>query len=160
MPKRAKSPIPEGMHTVTPHLWFNGKGKEAVEFYRQALGAECLFPPILAPDGKGVMHAMIKIGDSSLMLADAWPDQAEQGPKTTTTAGMWLYVPDADKTFEVAVKHGCRVVMPMMDAFWGDRMGKVQDPFGHVWAIATNQFELTPEEMSARQKEFLASCAS
>jgi len=154
MPKNAPKHIPDGMNTVTTHFWFNGNCKEAIEFYKKALGADSLFPSVESPDGKSILHAMLKLGDSNLMLADAWPGQWEQGPKDNATTGIFLYVEDCDALYNQAIDAGCKVVDEMMDAFWGDRMGKVKDPFGHCWAIATHKLILTPEEMEERQKEW------
>jgi uncharacterized glyoxalase superfamily protein PhnB len=154
MPKNAPKPVPEGMNTVTSHLWFNGNCKEAIEFYKKALGAESPLPAVESPDGKSILHAMLKLGDTNIMMADAWPGQWEQGPKESATTGMFVYVDDCDALYNRAIDAGFEVVDKMMDAFWGDRMGKVKDPFGHCWAIATHKLILTPEEMEERQKEW------
>ncbi|UCH66584.1 MAG: glyoxalase/bleomycin resistance/extradiol dioxygenase family protein [Ignavibacterium sp.] len=139
MPKNAPKPIPEGLNTVTSHLWFNGNCKEAIEFYKKALGAEARLPAVESPDGKSILHAMLKLGYSNIMMADAWPGQWEQGPKDSATTGMMVYVVDCDALYNRAIDAGCEVVDEMMDAFWGERMGKVKDPFGHCWAIATHK---------------------
>jgi PhnB protein len=157
MPEKAPRPVPEGMHTVTTHLWFNGNGSEAVEFYQKAFGAELAGPVATGPGGKGVMHALLKLGDSHIMVADTWPGSWEQGPQGSATAGLWVYVDDCDALFARAVEAGCESIMAPMDAFWGDRMGKVKDPFGHGWAIATSQWVLTPEEIQQRFQEWMAS---
>ena len=128
MPEKAPQPVPEGMHTVTIHLWFNGNCKEAIDFYQKAFGAELARPPVPTPDGSGIMHAMLRLGDSNIMMADANSEQWEQGPKGSATAGMWCYVDDCDALFNRAVEAGCEVVYTLMDAFWGDRNGKVKDP--------------------------------
>lgn len=155
MPENAPRPIPEGMNTLTTHLWFNGNCNEAIEFYQKALGAELEAPAITGPDGKGVMHAMLKIGNSHIMMADAFPGSWEKGPEEAATAGLWVYVDDCDAVYDQAVNAGCKVEIEMMDAFWGDRMGKVRDPFGHCWAIASHKWMLTPEEMRERQEAWL-----
>ena len=155
MPEKAPKPVPEGMNTLTTYLWFNGNCTEAVEFYQKALGAELAGPVVPGPDGKGVMHAMLKIGNSHVMMSDAWPGSWEKGPDGGTTASLWVYVEDCDALFARATDAGCKPLMPMMDAFWGDRFGKVKDPFGHCWAIATHKWLLTPEEMQQRQQEWL-----
>lgn len=157
MAKKATNPVPEGVPTVTVHLFFNGNCHEAVEFYQNALGAQLMGPVMYGPDGKSVMHAMVRIGDSGLMMADAWPGNWEKGPTDGATAGLFLYVEDCDALYHRALDAGCEVVEEMMDAFWGDRMGKVKDPFGHTWAIASNQWILTPEEMEARGEEWMKS---
>ncbi len=157
MPEKAPKPIPDGMHTITTHLWFNGNCKKAIDFYKKAFGAKEVVPPVETRDGKAIMHAMLKFGDSNMMMADAWPEAWEQGPRGTATAGLWVYVEDCDAVLNQATEAGCEVLMPMADAFWGDRFGKVKDPFGHCWAIATHKWVLTPEEMQERQKEWLKS---
>ena len=95
MPEKAPQPVPEGMHTVTIHLWFDGNCKDAIDFYQKAFGAELVGPPVPTPDGKGIMHAMLKLGDSNIMMADANPGQWEQGPKDNATAGMWCDIKQA-----------------------------------------------------------------
>jgi len=155
MPKKAPNPIPEGMQQLTAHLWFNGNCREAVDFYQKAFGAELHSPMVDGPDGKSVLHAMLKIGDSNLMMADAWPGNWEQGPKDHATTGLFLYTEDCDALFERALNAGCEEMDEMMDTFWGDRMGKVKDPFGHVWAIATHKWIMTPEEMKKGELEWL-----
>ena len=155
MPEKASNPVPKGMQTVTVHLYFNGNCSEALDFYQKALGAELVAPPILSPDGKGIMHTMIRVGDSHIMMADAWPGRWEQGPKESSTASMFLYVEDCDGLFQQAIDAGCEVVDEMMDAFWGDRMGMVRDPFGHAWAIASQKWILSEEEMKQGMEEWL-----
>ena len=155
MPKAAASPVPTGMHTLTPHLWFAGNCTEAIAFYQRALGAEPVGEVAHSPDGKSVWHAMLKLGDACFMLADAMPGAWEQGPRESATAGLWVYVADCDALFRRALDAGCEQVWELMDAFWGDRMGKVKDPFGHCWAIATHQWDLTPEEVEERMQAWL-----
>jgi uncharacterized glyoxalase superfamily protein PhnB len=148
--------VPEGFHSLTPHLWFDGNCAQAVEFYQKAFGAELAAPVADGPGGK-VMHALMKLGNSHLMMADAWPGQWETAPKGSATAGFFIYVEDCDKLFERATKAGCEVIFPMADMFWGDRMGKVKDPYGHCWGIATNKWIMTPDEISKGQQEWLKS---
>ena len=155
MPQKSQKPVPDGMHTITTHLWFNGNCNEAVEFYLRAFGAKLVAPPVATPDGNRIMHVMLKLGDSNIMMADAWPGNWEQGPKQNSSASLWLYVEDCDALYNQAIKAGCEVVEEMMDAFWGDRNGKVKDPFGHCWSIASHKWILTPEEMQARMGEWL-----
>lgn len=157
MPEKAPQPIPEGMHTITVHLWFNGNCKEAIDFYQKVFGAELAAPPVPGVDGKGIMHAMLKLGDSNIMMADAWPGHWEQGPKDSASASMWCYVEDCDALFNRAVEAGCEVLEEMMDAFWGDRNGKIKDPFGHCWSFASHKWILTEEEMQERMQEWLKS---
>ncbi len=156
MAKKASKPMPEGMHSVTPYLWFDGDCHQAIDFYQKAFGAELTSPPVPGPGGQTVMHSMLKIGDSNIMMADAWPGSWEHGAGKGATATLWVYVKDCDALFKKAVNAGCEVLMQMEDAFWGDRHGKVKDPFGHCWTIATFQLEFTPKEMSEREQEWLA----
>ena len=144
--------VPEGMPTLTPHLHFNGKARDAVEWYQNALGAQLQTDIVPAPDGKSVMHAMLKVGNSPFMAADVWPGW-EKGPEQSTTVGMWVYVEDCDALWERAINAaGAEVLMPMSDMFWGDRMGKLKDPFGHTWSIAT-QIELSEDESKALEDQ-------
>jgi uncharacterized glyoxalase superfamily protein PhnB len=145
------------MNTITTHLFFSANCGQAVEFYQKAFGAELAAPVAHGPDGKSVMHALMKLGNSHVMMADAWPGQWEQAPKGSTTAGLFVYVDNCDQIFDRALKAGCEAIFPMADMFWGDRMGKLKDPFGHCWAIATHNWELTPDEVSQGQKEWLKS---
>lgn len=141
-------PIPEGMHSVTPHLVCNGAA-EAIEFYKKAFGAVEL-GRMPMPDGK-LGHAMIRIGDSAIMLADEFPQWGSVGPMTLkgTPVTVHLYVDNADQQFERAVAAGAQVRMPLADMFWGDRYGVLEDPFGHRWSIATHVRDVAPEEMAA-----------
>jgi uncharacterized glyoxalase superfamily protein PhnB len=144
--KSATNPIPEGMHTVTPHLICAG-ASEAIEFYKHAFGATEL-SRMPGSDGK-VMHASIRIGDSVLMLNDEMPEWGSFGAKhfRGSPVTIHLYVENADALFEQAVRAGAKVTMPLADMFWGDRYGKVEDPFGHQWSIATHVRDVTPDEM-------------
>ena len=145
-------PIPDGMHSVTPHLICAG-AVEAIEFYKKAFGAveEARLP---GPNGR-LMHAMIRIGGSAVMLVDEMPEWGAMGPKALkgSSVTIHLYVEDADAVFARAVKAGAKVIMPIDDAFWGDRYGKLEDPFGHHWSVATHMRDVSPEEMrQAMQK--------
>lgn len=138
--------IPEGMHSVTPHLVCDGAA-EAIEFYKKAFDAvETTRMP--GENGK-LMHAAVRIGDSTVMLVDAFPDWGSVDPKALkgTPVTLHLYVNDADTIFNQAVAAGATVKMPIADMFWGDRYGQVTDPFGHHWSIATHIRDMTPEEM-------------
>ncbi len=157
MPRPAPRPVPEGMNTITTQLWFNGNCRQAIDFYQKALGAEPAGPVAPAPDGKSIMHAMLKLGNSHIMMADAWPGQWEKAPQGGATAGLFVYVDDCDKLFDRATKAGCETIFPMADMFWGDRMGKLKDPYGHCWAIATHKWIMTPEEVKKGQDEWLKS---
>ena len=150
-------PIPEGMRTVTPHLVCEGAA-DAIEFYKKAFDAvENGRMP--APDGK-IMHAQIRIGDSVVMLVDAFPDMGALGPKALkgSPVTIHLYVEDADKTFEQAVAAGATARMPPADMFWGDRYGQIVDPFGHIWSIATHKHDYTPEQMQANMANMPKDC--
>lgn len=153
-------PIPERFGTLTPYLVARDASK-AIEFYKKAFGAEEIFR-MPGPDGNGVMHAEIKIGNSVLMLVDEMPQMkswvSPQSLKGTTVT-LHLYVEDVDAMFKRAVDAGATVSMPVMDAFWGDRYGKVTDPFGHEWSIATHKQDLTPEEIQKGAQEFFAGMA-
>lgn len=151
----AVSPIPAGQHTVTPHLVFRGAGK-AIEFYKKAFGMTEVIV-MHGPDGQSVMHAEMKLGDSHIYLADEWPDGECASPEKlgSTTVSIHLYVPNCDAFFNHAVAAGCKVTMPPMDMFWGDRFGKVVDPFGHSWSIATHVEDVSPEDMAKRGIEMM-----
>ncbi len=144
-------PIPEGMHTVTPHLVCAGAA-DAIEFYKKAFGAVELHR-LPGPDGK-LMHGAIRIGDSTVMLVDENPEWQALGPKALkgSPVTLHLYVEDADAFFAKAVASGASAMMPVTEMFWGDRYGVVTDPFGHNWSIATHVRDATPEEMAAAAK--------
>jgi PhnB protein len=148
-------PVPDGFHTLTPHIVV-ADGAQAIEFYKKAFGAQELFR-LLTPDGTALMHAQMKIGDSILMLGGEMPPRA-LSPKSRggTSVSLHLSLADADAAFDRAVKAGCKVIMPISDAFWGDRYGVVEDPFGHQWSLATHKQDLTPEQLAANAKEFFA----
>ena len=150
-------PIPEGFHSLTPTLTVND-GAGAIEFYKRAFGAIELSRAI-APDGVKVWHADLKIGDSHLMLSDAFPEQGSHAPDPSSGAvgfSVWLYVEDVDAVFQRAVDAGATVQMPVGDQFWGDRFGGLRDPFGHNWAIATRIEDLSEEETRRRAEQFTA----
>ena len=157
MPQPAKQPIPEGMHSVTAHLWFNGDCADAIELYQKAFGARLDSPAVPGPDGKGIMHALLTVGDSKIMLADAWPGAWEHGPRDGATMGLFLYTEDCDAAFQQAVEAGCEVMSEPTDMFWGDRMAKVKDPFGHCWGIATHKWVYSPQEMKEGEKQWVES---
>jgi uncharacterized glyoxalase superfamily protein PhnB len=133
---------------------------EAIEWYKMALGAEETFR-MHGPDGKTVVHAEIRIGDSMVTLSDEFPSSEVKSPKTAngTTGGLMLYVADADAVFNRAVEAGATVRMPINDMFWGDRMGNLVDPFGHFWSIATHKEDLTPAEIEKRGREVYSKMA-
>ena len=144
--------IPEGFHTITPHLVCAGAG-EAIEFYKKAFGATEI-GRMPGPGGK-LMHAEVRIGDSRLMLADAFPDWGSNGPQALkgTPVFIHLYVNDADAVWQQAVDAGAKPIMPMADMFWGDRYGQVEDPFGHRWSIATHKRDMTPQQMQEEMQK-------
>jgi uncharacterized glyoxalase superfamily protein PhnB len=148
-------PVPDGFHTVTPHLVVPDAAK-AIDFYTKAFGAHET-ERYMTPDGKAVMHAQVKIGSSNLMLGNEFPP-ACLSPKSRggTSVTLHLYVENADAVFERAVKAGCTVKMPMSDQFWGDRYGQVEDPFGHQWSIATHKQDLTKAQLAENAKAFFA----
>lgn len=145
----AVKPIPEGYHSVTPYLGIDGAAA-AIDFYVRAFGATEGFR-LVAPDGK-IGHAEIRIGDSTLMLADACADSPLRPPGALggASVGLHLYVEDVDALFAQAVAAGARVVRPVQDQFYGDRSGTLADPFGHVWFLATHREDVAPEEISRR----------
>ena len=146
------NPIPEGMHTVTPHLICAGAA-EAIEFYKNAFDAVEL-SRMPGSDGK-VMHASIRIGDSVIMLNDEMPEWGSFGAKhfKGSPVTIHLYVENADAVFEQAVRAGAKVTVPLADMFWGDRYGKVEDPFGHQWSIGTHVRDVSSEEMQKAMEQ-------
>jgi uncharacterized glyoxalase superfamily protein PhnB len=148
-------PIPEGTRTLTPHLTVHNAA-EAIEFYKKAFGAKELGRHA-GPGGK-IMHAALQIGDSRLMLNDEFPEMGACGPVHTggSPVTIHLAVEDVDKVFNQAVAAGAKPTMPVMDQFWGDRYGKLDDPFGHHWSIATHIKDMTPAEMEAAGREAMA----
>jgi len=149
-------PIPEGYHTLTPFLTVRD-AERAIEFYKQAFGAKER-GVAKSPDGK-VMHAEIMIGDSIIMLADEFPEFGSLSPQSVggSPMGLHIYIDNVDAAFERAVKAGAQVEMPVMDQFWGDRYGKLKDPFGHNWSIATHVKDMSADEMKRSMDEAMAS---
>ena len=153
----AVKPIPEGYHTVTPYLCIRGAA-DAIEFYKKAFGATeiCRMP---YPDGTKLMHAEIQIGDSHIMLGDEMPGMGtSKSPMSLggNCVSQHLYVDNVDKAIEKAVAAGAKVEMPAMNMFWGDRFGKLVDPFGHSWSVATHIEDVPPDEMTRRGAEAMA----
>lgn len=146
-------PVPDWMHTVTPHLVCNGAA-EAIEFYKKAFGAEEMMR-LAGTDGK-LMHGAIRIGDSMIMLADEYAECNSLGPKALKGSPVVLHlqVEDVDSSFARAVEAGATVVMPLEDMFWGDRYGQVEDPFGHCWAMATHVRDVSMEELQEVSRTF------
>ena len=150
--------VQEGMHTITPHLSVKGADK-AIEFYKKAFGAE-VKGVHHTPDGR-VMHAMLKIGDSHLMMDDEFPGMGTPSPQTLGGSPVVLniYVDDVDALFNQAVAAGAQVTMPLQNQFWGDRYGQIKDPFGHTWALGQHIEDVAPEEMERRGKAIFAEMA-
>lgn len=140
--------IPEGMHSLTPHLVCRDAA-QAIDFYGRAFGAIERFR-LPAPNGE-IVHACVQIGDSLLFLFDEMPEHGALGPQALKGSPVTLHlqVQDADAAFARAVQAGASVAMPLADMFWGDRYGQVIDPFGHRWSIATHMREVSREEMVA-----------
>jgi uncharacterized glyoxalase superfamily protein PhnB len=144
--------IPEGMHSITPHLVCAGAAK-ALDFYQKAFGATEV-GRMPGPDGR-LMHAAMKIGDSTVMLADEMPEWGSLGPKALkgSPVTIHIYVEDVDALVARAEKAGAKVTMPVAEQFWGDRYGKLEDPFGHHWSVATHVRDVTPEEMKKAMQQ-------
>jgi PhnB protein len=155
MTDKVKS-VPDGFQTITPHLTVRDANR-AIEFYKKAFGAQVLnVSP--GPGGK-VLHALLKIGDSMLMLNDEFPEFGGQlGPSAAagSPVALHIYLDNVDAAFERAVSAGATVKMPLMDQFWGDRYGVVIDPFGHRWSLATHSRDMSPEEMQREQEKAFA----
>jgi uncharacterized glyoxalase superfamily protein PhnB len=139
-------PIPDGASTLTPHL-ICADAAIAIDFYTRAFGAQQLFR-LAGPDGK-IMHACMQIGNSRFTLAEEMPKWRTFSPKSLqgTPVTLHLYVEDADSFAQHAVEAGAKLVMPVSEAFWGDRYGQLEDPFGHVWAVLTHVKDMTPDEI-------------
>ena len=141
--------IPDGYHAVTPYLIIKGAAN-ALEYYKQAFGATELFR-MAQPDGR-IGHAEIQIGDSRIMLADEYPEMTYVSPTTLggSSVNIMLYVDDVDSIFNQAIAAGGTEQRPLEDKFYGDRVGSLVDPFGHVWHVGTHKEDVTPEEMEKR----------
>jgi len=150
MPAKA---IPDGYYSVTPYLSIKGAA-EAIQFYKRAFSATELFR-LAAPSGE-IGHAEIKIGDSIIMLADSCETGPFRNPLSMggSSIGLHLYVEDVDTVFAEAIDAGAKVVRAVQDQFYGDRSGTLEDPFGHVWFLATHKEKLTPEEINRRAEAY------
>ena len=143
--------IPDGYYTATPYLYLSEASK-AIDFYKRAFGATEMVR-MGGPDDR-VMHAELKIGNSIVMMADEFPEMNNRSPRTLggASGSILLYVPDADAAFARAVKAGAKAVRPVELQFWGDKMGGLEDPFGHQWSLATHVEDVSPAEMDRRMK--------
>lgn len=157
---KAKKPVPEGFHTVTPHLIFDNSA-EAIDWYKKGLGAEEKTRAV-GPDGK-IMHAELQIGNSRIMVNDAMGGGRSAKAFGGSPISLWIYVRDCDTLFNRAVAAGAQVgpgpMGQLADQFWGDRTGSITDPFGYQWTIATRKEDLSPEEMDRRAQEFFKQLA-
>ncbi len=158
---KAKSAVPEGLHTVTPQLTLDNAA-QAIDWYKKALGADEVSRAV-GPDGK-ILHAEVRIGNSRIFLNDAM--MGSKGPKAIggSPASLWIYVEDCDALFNRAVAAGAQVLGgpmgQMQDQFWGDRAGSITDPQGYMWTIATRKEDLSPQEMKQRQAEWMKQFAA
>jgi len=145
--------IPDGYHSITPMLIVKD-GLKAIEYYKKVFGAMDK-GTMMMPDNKSVAHAELMIGDSKIMLSDEFPEMKSLSPTTIggTPVSLYLYVEDVDKTFNLAVAEGGKSLFPVQDRFYGDRHGSIQDPFGHIWSIATHIKDLTKDEMKKAAEE-------
>jgi PhnB protein len=150
--------IPQGFHSLTPGLTCKDAAK-AIEVYKKAFGATER-SRFAGPDGR-IMHAELQIGDSMIFLADEFPGMSAAPTQgAPPSQAVYMYVPNVDATYDQAVAAGCQGAMPVSDMFWGDRFGKVIDPFGHHWNLATHTEDVAPAEMERRGKEWMAKMAS
>jgi PhnB protein len=155
----AVQPVPDGSRTVAPYLTVDDAAA-AIEFYKSAFGAKER-GRMDAPGGK-IGHAELELGDSVIMLSDALPQFTARSPKDLggTTVGIFLYVEDVDAFVKRAVDAGAAIRMEVEDQFWGDRFGIVEDPYGHLWSVATHVEDVPPEELAERAKAATAAAAA
>jgi PhnB protein len=155
MATKAVRPVPEGYHTVTPYLTVNDAAR-AIDFYHRAFGAREVSR--MSGPGEKIGHAELKIGDSTIMLADEMPGGGCRAPQSLggTSVNIFLYVEDVDSVFNKAVSAGAKADAQPADMFWGDRYGRLTDPFGHSWSVATHKEDVAPEEMKKRAQEAMA----
>ncbi len=157
--KKKVLPIPAGYHTVTPYLVCRGAAS-AIDFYKRAFGAkEKMRMP--GPDGK-IGHAELQIGDSRVMLGEEAPERGAKSPDMLggSAVGVFLYVKNVDAFADKAIAAGATVLEPIQDMFWGDRYGKLKDPFGHTWSIATHKEDLTAKQMAKRMQSAMSGSPS
>lgn len=152
-PKTKIQPIPPEYPGVTPYLSVRN-ASSAIEFYKKGFGATELMR-LPGPDGR-IGHAEVRIGNAIVMLADEYPDEGHLSPQTLggSTVKLHMYVEDVDVFFETAVAAGAKVLIPVADQFYGDRSGRLEDPFGHVWLVSTHIEDVAPEEMQKRMEAF------
>lgn len=158
--RKKVKPVPDGYHTVTPHIMLDDCGN-AIDFYKTAFGAKEVLR-MGGPGGK-IVHAEVQVGDSRVMMNDEMPPMPGQpgtykSPKAAglSTGALFLYVKDVDAAFQRAVKAGCTVRQAPIDMFWGDRYSQVIDPFGHTWGLATHIEDVSPAQIRKRQQAFFA----
>ncbi len=146
--------IPDGYHSITPYLVIKGAA-DAIDFYKRAFGAtEIMRMP--SPDGR-IGHAEMSFGNSKIMLADEYPEMGHRSPQSLggTGVSLMLYLENVDEVFKRAVAAGAKELQPIQNQFYGDRSGTLQDPFGHVWTVATHVEDVPPEEMERRAREYM-----
>jgi PhnB protein len=146
--------IPEGYHSINPYLVVRNAGR-AIEFYKKAFGAEERFR-MHGPDGKAIMHAELKIGDSVFMLTEESSEMKALSPESIggSPVSLYVYVKDVDSVFNQAVAEGAIALHTVKDQFYGDRSGYIKDPFGHLWSIATHQKDLSTDELKKSGQAF------
>ncbi len=141
------------MTAITPHLVVKDAAA-AIDFYKTAFGAEEMFR-MATPDGNHIVHAEIRVNGAAVFLADEFPAMGSVAPTTLGGSAVTIhhFAEDPDAVFDRAVAAGATASMPMADMFWGDRYGRVTDPFGHHWSIACHQRDVSPEEMTEAMKQ-------
>jgi PhnB protein len=146
--------LPKGYNTITPYLVVKGAAK-AIDYYKKVLGATVVVR-MDGPDGR-VGHAELQIGDSRIMLADENPAMGNRSAESigASPVSLYVYLPDCDKVVAEAVAEGAKILKPVQDQFYGDRSGFIQDPFGHLWGIATHKEDVSPKEMADRMKKLM-----
>jgi len=154
MPTSVK-PIPDGHRTVAPYLAIKNAAA-ALEFYKQGFGAVETYK-LIVPDGR-VGHAEIRLGDSLIMLSDEFPEFGGKAPEALggSPVSIHLYVEDVDAFVKRAVAAGARELKPVANQFYGDRSGQLQDPFGHLWWVATHKEDVASDEMQRRVRALFA----
>ena len=155
MPASKIRPVPDGYHSVIPYMTIDG-AERAIAFYKTAFGAKEIMR-IAHPDGK-IGHAELSIGDSKIMLSDEFPEMGAHGPRMSGGSGVaiHLYVEDVDETAKRATAAGAKTLRPVEDKFYGDRMGSFEDPFGHVWHVATHKEDVPSQELRKRAQAAIA----